>query len=687
MNRDRALEILACISEVQTAFLEEDQPAVVFDKLLSRLLLLTESEYGFIGEIRESEEGEPFLKTHAITNIAWDEPTRKFYEENAPNGLEFTNLESLFGAVITTQEPVLANSPDTDPRACGRPEGHPPLRAFLGLPLFFGEEMIGMAGVANREGGYDQDLVDDLHSFITTCANIIRGHRNACERKAAEEALRESEMRFRRLVEADIIGVISADTRGLITEGNDAFLRLVGYERSDLPLRWDAMTPPEWRFADEKALRQIQEKGFAEPWEKEYIRKNGTRVPIILGVALLEGSKENVIGFVLDLSKQKQMEAEQQELRERLRQSQKMEAVGTVAAGIAHDFNNLLTALRGWVDLANVSTPADSDSKPALAEIEVAIGRGVDLTRTLLTFSRSASSEKKPIDLGQLLRDSARMLQAMVPASIELVVDARDGGSSWVEANATEMQQVIINLIVNARDAMSDGGKLLLRGERADDGKGPFRISVEDQGTGMDEETLKRLFDPFFTTKARGRGTGLGMSLVHGVVNDHGGTIEVHSERGVGTRIEIELPGCEAPTDVARDEPRPLRPGRGETVLIAEDDTQVRAVIGLTLTNSGYEPIEVADGSAALDAVRSAKHRIRLAILDVDMPKLDGLECLAQIRKYDDTVPVIIISGFHLPNISEWQDSNVLFVPKPLRVDELTRTVGEILERTAPQAH
>ena len=156
--------------------------------------------------------------------------------------------------------------------------------------------------------------------------------------------------------------------------------------------------------------------------------------------------------------------------------------------------------------------------------------------------------------------------------------------------------------------------------------------------------------------------------------------------RVIAPGIEIDLPSCEAPSAVAKDEPRPPRHGRGETVLVAEDDTQVRAVIGLTLTNSGYEPIEVADGSAALEVVRSAKNRIRLAILDVDMPKLGGLECLAQIRKYDEKVPVIIISGFHLPDISEWQDSNVLFVPKPLRVDELMRTVGEILERKALRA-
>ncbi len=687
MDKDRTLELLKSIHDVQTTFIEEASPREVFDNLLAKLLSLTESEYGFIGEIQRKPDGLQYLKTHAITNIAWDDATRAFYSENAPQGLEFNNLDTLFGAVIRTKKAVISNGPEGDPRSGGRPDGHPPLRAFLGLPLFFGSEMIGMVGVANRALGYDGDVVDFLRPFITTCANIIRAHRNASERRVAEGALAASESRFRRLFEANIIGVVFADTGGSFSDANDAFLAMVGYERDDLPLRWDEMTPPEWSYTDRRALRQLQQHGIAEPWEKEYFRKDGSRIPIIVGMAFLEGSREKVIGFVLDLSKRKQMEAEQRDLRERLRQSQKMEAIGTVAAGIAHDFNNLLTAIRGWVDLANVTTPTGSDTQRSLTEIEVAISRGVDLTHTLLTFSRTSSSEKRPIDVAQLIRDSSRMLGAMMPASIELSVNAPgEDDCCWVLANATEMQQIIINLTVNARDAMPEGGALTLRvgREHLQDPvpNGRIVISVHDAGMGMDKTTLKKIFDPFFTTKPRGRGTGLGMSLVHGIVNDHSGSIDVQSEQGVGTTISITLPSCDSPPAEELTDTPPKRRGHGEAVLVAEDDPQVRAVICLTLAASGYEPIDVADGAAALEMMNTRVDQIRLAILDVDMPRLDGLECLAEIRKVNASVPVIIISGFHLPDISEWQDSNVCFVPKPLRADELTRMVGDILVET-----
>jgi PAS domain S-box-containing protein len=341
MDRERTLQQLQAIHEVQTLYFENGNPEAIFEKLLSEVLALSESEYGFIGEVLRDPSGAPFLKTRAITNIAWNDETRRFYEENAPTGLEFRNLQTLFGAAMTKGDPVIANDPAHDPRRGGLPEGHPELAAFLGVPLYAAGEMVAMLGVANRPGGYDEALVAWLEPLLTTIANMVRTHAVGRERRRAEAQLEESELRFRRLWDANLMGMIVAEYDGAILEANDAFLASIGYGQEDLPLSWRELTPPELIAADERAIQVAYRQGCAPPYEKMLIHRDGHAVPVLVGLAILE--EQSGICFMLDLSSQRQLEFQ-------VREAHKMQAVGRLAGSIAHDFNNLLTVILGFAD-------------------------------------------------------------------------------------------------------------------------------------------------------------------------------------------------------------------------------------------------------------------------------------------------------------------------------------------------
>lgn len=399
-----------------------------------------------------------------------------------------------------------------------------------------------------------------------------------------------------------------------------------------------------------------------------------------------------------DITERKRAEEERRGLQEQLHQAQKMEAVGELAGGVAHDFNNLLTAILGGVEQLRILLPRLAETDEALEAIEEAAQQAVGVTRSLLTFSHKLPSEKKTIDVRDVVRGSGKLLGHLLPASIDLVIHAEDDEPLSVNADPTQLQQVVLNLAINARDAMADGGVLritLTRRTDVDDSEGDeesareyAELSVADTGVGMSARTRARIFEPFFTTKGRGRGTGLGLSIVHGIVQEHGGWIEVESERGRGSTFKVFLPlGAEAAGAEAELPTSEIPRGSGETLVLAEDDPIVRRMIVSVLKLLDYDVIEVADGPAMADAVRRSRDRVRLIIADVDLPKRSGLDALRDLRAEGVQIPAILITGSVDTGLEARLDDASILLRKPLQLSALGRRVAQILREHRHQEH
>ena len=401
--------------------------------------------------------------------------------------------------------------------------------------------------------------------------------RDQTDERAAERALLESETRFKHLAYSGILGIVVGEMSGKIHELNETFLRMIGYTREDFEcgrIEFEALTPAEYKEQDQLALEQFKEMGSIRAREKEYLRKDGTRVPVLVGGARLDASR--FIAFTLDLTEQRKAEqagaravatAEhesasrarvEQTLRqteEQLRQSQKMEAIGTLAGSIAHDFNNLLSVIISYTDLLLDGLAKADPMRADLEQIARAGHRAGDLTRQLLAFSRQQVLQPKVVNINEAIAGMAKMLGRLIGEDIELtLLPGRGLGTVFVDP--TQIEQVVLNLVVNARDAMPRGGKLTIESgdveldqsyasEHLGVEAGAYvMLSVSDTGAGMDRATQTRIFEPFFTTKDRGKGTGLGLSTVFGIVKQSGGNIWVYSEPGEGTTFKILPPAC-----------------------------------------------------------------------------------------------------------------------------------------------
>ena len=386
----------------------------------------------------------------------------------------------------------------------------------------------------------------------------------ALNRNRAEEALRKSEMRFQELFDDAPVGYHELEVDGHITRVNRTELEMLGYTAEEM------LGQPIWKFVMEKeqAQQSIMAKitGVVPPgrqFERTYRRKDGTTFPVLIEDRLLRDAEGRIIGIrstIQDITDRKRTEEEVKTLEEQLRQSQKIEAIGRLAGGIAHDFNNLLTVIKGYTQLSLLDLKENNPLWENIQEIQKATQRATDLTRQLLAFSRRQILDPKVLDLNSLLRDTEKMLRRMIGEDIELVtLLSEDLGR--VKIDPGQIEQVIFNLAVNARDAMPSGGKLTIETVNVESDEdyahahigvipGHYvRLSVSDTGVGMSREVQEKAFDPFFTTKEKGKGTGLGLSTVHGIVTQSGGKIWVYSEPGHGTTFKIYFPKIEGELD------------------------------------------------------------------------------------------------------------------------------------------
>jgi len=484
------------------------------------------------------------------------------------------------------------------------------------------------------------------------------------ERKQIDQALRLSEEKFVKAFQhSPLWAVITTLDEGSYIDVNETFLRVTGYDRdevigrtsADLDLRID----PSERDA---MVRTLRERGSVQNMEVKRRIRSGKILDMLLFAEMLPmpGEEEAIVVVLADITELKRAQKEKDDLEAQLLRAQKMEAIGTLAGGIAHDFNNILSAILGYAELAEDTAPAESENKYYLGQIMGATKRAQNLVKQILAFSRKAETETRPVDLNRYVSETIKLIRQTIPKMVSIEFHLADT-LSLVNADPGQLEQIVMNLATNAKDAMPEGGRLVFETanvflddeycrEHLEADPGHYvRLQVSDTGHGMSKEVLNQIFDPFFTTKAIGKGTGLGLSTVYGIVRAHKGFIYCYSEIGQGTIFRIYLPALkaegedESPDVTIADHEAA---GGGETILVVDDEQALLDIGSRLLTSEGYNVITAGSGEEALNIFKQQKGDIDLVILDVSMPGMGGRKCLEEILRIDPHVKALIASGY-----------------------------------------
>jgi len=498
---------------------------------------------------------------------------------------------------------------------------------------------------AGEEYWVDMELVP-VFDASGKCTHFAGIQRNVTE-------ARKTEARLRRLMDSNVQGVFFWGADGEIIQANDAFLNLVGHSREDLEsgrVNWSGMTPPEYAELDRRAREQIATEKICSPYEKEFIRKDGMRVPILLGAATFEDNPKEGVCFVLDLTERKKLE--HQFLR-----AQRMESIGTLAGGVAHDLNNILAPIMMSIEILKLST-TDPQASTILETIEMSSKRGADIVRQVLSFARGMEGERVEVHAKHMLKDIESIVRDTFPKNIHLEINISP--DAWtIVGDPTQLHQIMLNLCVNARDAMPDGGDLSIAVENSvidehyaamniQAKPGRFiRISVTDTGVGIPTEFIDKIFEPFFTTKEIGKGTGLGLSTVLAIVKSHDGFVNVYSEPGRGTTLKVYLPAIKVSSDApTRDTQRIELPrGNGETVLVVDDESSILTITSQTLEAFGYRALTATDGAEAVAIYAAHREEIAVVLTDMMMPVMDGSALIRALQRINPAVKIVPASG------------------------------------------
>jgi PAS domain S-box-containing protein len=763
------------------------------------------------------------------TVITYDQSARRAAEED----LRAANAR-LRALIDTSPAPIIAVNPagvvqDWNPaaertfgwtaaEAVGRPNPIIPPEAEDGFRRVLertaaGEVIVALPVRRRRRDGTLLDMLVSTAAVRDTAGRVVAivgVLQDVTEQRRMEQKLRA-------FFEGGVIGVLLGDIHGHIHEANDTFLRLVGYERADVEagrLQWNALTPSEYLSADAARLVEGGTRGYCTPYEKEFVRKDGTRVAVLVGFVLLGEDRHEMVAFILDISDRKRAEQAQASLAtafdhmdeiailtdtdgtityvnpaferitgyaaadaigqtprllksgqqpesfyrdlwatirrgevwkgqlanrrrdgsvytaevsiapildasgrvthflglqrdvtgvrilaDQLRQAQKMEAIGHLTGGVAHDFNNLLSVVLANAALLEPAIHPDASAREHLADLVQAARQGSQMVRRLLAFGRRERLALRAVDLGHVIRGYAEVLRRLLPEHIEIrtLVEA---GLPAVMADAAIVEQMVLNLATNARDAMPAGGTLAMsvrtatlpgEGEGTSEAEplGPGRyvvVEVSDTGAGMDAEVLSHVFEPFFTTKPVGEGTGLGLPMVHGLIHQHGGDIRIWSTPARGTTVRLYFPAAEGA--VVREETAAgVRvPGRGsETILVVEDQAPLRRAVQRSLERHGYQVLTAGDGEDGWTVWTANRERIALVITDVVMPKLSGPELFRRVRDAGGTVPIVLTTGHAERQVGALGDlaRDAPTLEKPWEIADLLVLVRRLLDEGA----
>ena len=505
-----------------------------------------------------------------------------------------------------------------------------------------------------RAGAADYVLKDRLMRLPSAVDGALDRARERRRRREAEEALRRSLADYRSLVDNAVFGIFRTDPHGRLERVNPALVTMLGYESAEELRAADERDGVYDDPRDRRRLVELLRSERLQSVEVAWRRKNGDRLSVRLSgreVTQPGGKLEGFEVIAENVTERKRLEGQ-------LRQAQKMEAVGQLTGGIAHDFNNILTVIAANAELVVAMLPRDSEAYEGLDDVRAAAQRGTAMIKKLMSFSRQTVLERRTVNLRELFAEAADLLRRLLPEhiAVDIRVDA-DVGPIWADPSAVE--QVLLNLATNARDAMPTGGMFRIEAIRTHLDAGylvthPWclpgdyvSISVSDTGTGMYREAVERIFEPFFTTKPAGVGTGLGMSMVYGLMKQHGGYVNVYSEPGAGTVVTLYFPldGATVPT-LPSPEFEATAMGGSERILIVEDEEAIRRAARRALERAGYRVQVSGDGEEALEILRTAEQPFDLVLSDLVMPRLGGRQLYDALRKDGIAVPFLFTSGY-----------------------------------------
>ncbi len=541
-------------------------------------------------------------------------------------------------------------------------------------------------------------------SLIAAQSAQLRGAHDELERRVAqrtaelssanEELRRAIELR-QTLIRSAPLAIFSLDPQGSVIFWSPVAERMFGYsEKEAIGHRLPAV--PASRMAEFEQTLALQRGGeVLEGVERTYQRKDGKIVDTaVWSVPLRDagGAITGLLCFIADISERKQLE-------EQFRQSQKLEAVGRLAGGVAHDFNNLLTVIMGYVEMLTAEPSPSADFVEYTHEIQSAADRAAALTAQLLAFSRRQIAQPRVIDLNAAVEHSIKLLGRVIGEDVAIKIHL-DPNLGRIRADSTHIDQALMNLVVNARDAMPEGGTITIEtanimldesyaGRHIGVNPGPYAmLAVSDTGVGMTAEVRERIFEPFFTTKESGKGTGLGLSIVYGVVKQNNGDILVYSEPGQGTSFKLYFPLVEAPAEMAEAERRAAHLRGAETVLLVEDEERIRKLVVTMLAKQGYRVLEAEGPAAAMAFVGDSSMPIHLVLTDIVMPDMNGFDLAKSVREVRPNVKMLYMSGYTDNRVSDgWVlDPDTPFLQKPFTAAQLAQKVREALGASGDQA-
>ena len=558
---------------------------------------------------------------------------------------------------------------------------------WLGAPLRRGNDVFGVIAVqsydpAIRYAERDKEILTYVSQHISL----------ALLRKRQEEALRASEMRHRSLVESAVYGMYRSSLDGRFLAVNPALVRMLGYGSAEellaVDMARDIYVDPDQRAA---VIHAYSESGCLESSELPWKRKDGRHITVRLSGNAFKDERGEPLGFEMiaeDVTERRALE-------DQLRQSQKMEAVGRLAGGIAHDFNNLLTVIKGYSELILEDLGTADPLRMEVDEIKKAADRAASLTRQLLAFSRQQVLAPKVVDLNAVVGNMDKLLHRLLGEDIDLFT-VLEPGLGRVKADPGQIEQVIMNLAVNARDAMPKGGKLTVETSSVDLDEhytrehaavkpGPYvMIAVTDTGVGMTDKVKSRIFEPFFTTKEVGKGTGLGLSTVYGIIKQSGGYVWVYSELGMGSSFKVYLPRVDAPAELGAPVSSQATRRGTETVLLVEDEDGVRALVRQVLHKHGYNVLETRNAGEALLLCERHQGSIDMLLTDVVLEQMGGRELAERLLKVRPEMKVLYVSGYADDAIVHHGvlKPGTCFLQKPFTTEALARKVRFVLDFT-----
>lgn len=511
------------------------------------------------------------------------------------------------------------------------------------------------------------------------------------ERREAEEARRKSEERYRRYFEDDISGIFVSTPEGRLVDCNNTYVRMLGFNSIEEALRtstYEMYRNPKDR---DEYLALLRQRKRLEGYERELIRRDGRPINVIANVSGEfdnDGNLTLIRGYLFDVTERKRLE-------EDLRQAQKMESVGTLAGGMAHDFNNILGIIIGYATRLRSSVEESSPLARGLEPIIKAAERGAGLVKQLLTFARRTPVQREPLNVNETVEEIVQLLAETFPKTIT-IEQSLTPDLPMISADSNQLHQALLNLCLNARDAMPNGGTLSITtqpepGERvrvrypAATATRYVHIQVTDTGVGIDHTIKSRIFEPFFSTKGPAKGTGLGLSVVYGVVKSLEGFIDVNSKKGAGTTFSLHLPAMEhpQPTGDSKSIQQPMTFMKGtETILLVEDEEMLLDLLDALLTEHGYHILRARDGVEAVEVYREHQSTISLVLSDMGLPRLGGWQAFQQMREINPRVKVILASGYLDPNLRKEmiEAGAVDFIQKPYIPEEILKRIRSVID-------